>query len=127
MQMMKARERPSEKEQYQNALSAVKSGESAKTQLAFFMLSGRGGAKVDADRGVVLLEERAKDNDKDAKWMLGLCCEYGIGTEQDIPRAESLYSQSCQLGSIIGTILMNNVDRERSKRGGGYMKLTRLS
>ena len=48
------------------------------------MLSGLGGVAVDEDGAVALLQERVKDRDTDAMWMLGLCCEYGRGIEQDI-------------------------------------------
>ena len=72
--------------------------EKAKTKVAFFKLSGRGGVDVDEDEAVVLLEERVKDGDCEAKWMLGLCCEYGIGTEQNIERAQNLYVDSGSVG-----------------------------
>ena len=57
------------------------------------MLSGSGGVEVDADSAVALLEELLKDNQLEAMWMLGLCYEYGLGTEQDIDRAKQLYTQ----------------------------------
>ena len=72
---------------------------SEKTKLAWLMLSGFGGEEVDEDQAVVLLEERVRDRDAEAMWMLGLCYEYGIGTEQDIERASSLYMKSSQQGN----------------------------
>ena len=85
-----------EEKQYANAKHAVETGdESAKTELAWFMLSGRGGAVVDADGAVELLEERVKEGDVEAMWMLGLCKEYGRGTEQDCEGATELYEKSC--------------------------------
>ena len=107
----------SDESQYEEALRAMKSGVgSAKTKVAFFQLSGRGGAEIDTAEAVVLLEERAKDRDSQAKWMLGLCCEYGIGTEQDIPRAELLYKESSESGNDIGTFLLKNGEGGRGTR-----------
>ena len=40
--------------------------------------------------------------------MLGLCKEYGMGTEQDIEGAEKLYKQSSEAGNEIGKILAWN-------------------
>ena len=72
-------------EEYKEVLSAVERGEeSAKTKLAWHKLSGMGGAKVDVDGAVKLLEERVKEKDGEAMWMLGLCKEYGRGIDQDI-------------------------------------------
>ena len=93
---------------YEQAEDAVNGGDvRAMTQLAFFKLSGRGGAEVDADEAVALLEERVKDGDCEAEWMLGLCCEYGIGTERDFKRAMSLYGDSCKGGNVVGAFLLN--------------------
>ncbi len=105
-----------ENSDYEAVLTAVEKGEeSAKTKLAWFKLCGRGGVTVDANEAVNLLEERAKEGDSDAAWMLGLCCEYGIGTEQDLERLESLYQQSCDSGNLIGELLMWNLGAERGK------------
>ena len=61
-------------EEYKEVLSAVERGEeSAKTRLAWYKLSGMGGAKVGVDGAVNLLEERVKEKDGEAMWMLGLC------------------------------------------------------
>ena len=96
---------------------------SAKTKVAYFKLSGLGGAEVDADEAVVLLEERAKDRDCEAMWMLGLCCEHGMGIEQDGKRAKVLYRKSCEGGNDVGEFLMKN---GRSDRGSGMMKVNSL-
>ena len=110
--------------QYREAVKAMEKGDkSAKTKVAFYKLSGRGGAKVDEDEAVVLLEERAKDGDSEAKWMLGLCCEYGIGIEQDIERAELLYQQSKEGGNVVGEFLFEN---DRGGRGSGVMRVRSL-
>ena len=111
-------------ERYEDVLNAVESGDNkAKTKLALYKLSGRGGAKVDVDEAVALLEERVKDKDAEAMWMLGLCYEYGMGCEQDLKRAEELYKRSCEGGSVIGKFLMEN---GKDLRGTGMMKMNGL-
>ena len=103
----------SEASEYQDTLQAVERGDNAaKTRLAWYLLSGYCSAEVDADKAVAMLEERVKEDDAEAMWMLGLCCEYGNGTEQDIKRAISLYKQSSDKGNGIGRYLA-------AKRGGG--------
>ena len=117
-------EQKSDEVQYKEAVRAMESGdESAKTRVAYFKLSGRGGVEVDADGAVALLEERVKDGDCEAKWMLGLCCEYGIGIEQDIERAVKLYRESCEGGNVVGEFLMEN---DECGRGTGVMKVNGL-
>ena len=73
-----------------------------KTKQAWLKLSGLGDVDVDEDGAVALLEERVKDGDGEAMWMLGVCNEYGLGTEQNIKRAEDLYKQSSDGGNVIG-------------------------
>ena len=97
--------------------------EKTKTDLAWLMLSGLGGTKVDEDGAVALLEERVKDKDTDAMWILGVCNEFGIGTEQDIERAENLYQESHRRGNKIGGFFVEN---KGTKRGSGVMKMNRL-
>ena len=98
-----------DKEEYKEAVYAMENGdESAKTRVAYYKLSGRGGVDVDVDGAVALLKERVMKGDGEAKWMLGLCCEYGIGTEQDIERAEMLYRESYEGGNGVGEFLMKN-------------------
>ena len=106
---------------YEDVKKAVEGGdESAKTELAWLKLSGLGGAEKDEDGAVALLEERVKENEDDeAIWMLGVCNEYGIGTEQDIKRAEDLYKQSHERGNEIG-------DYFATHRGSGNMRMNRL-
>ena len=63
-----------EEKQYKDTVKAVESGDNkAKTKLAWYKLSGCGGCEIDVDDAVALLEERVKDKDTDAMWMLGLC------------------------------------------------------
>ena len=52
--------------------------------------------------------------------MLGVCNEYGIGTEQDIELAEDLYKQSGERGNEIGKFF---VDSGEYGRGSGKMKM----
>ena len=116
----------SEEQKYEDALNAVERGDnSAKTKIAWYKLSGHGGAEKDEDGAVVLLEERVKDRDTEAMWMLGECNEFGIGTEQDIERAGKLYKQSSERGNRIGKILMDNKSKWY-ERGSGYLKMKRL-
>ena len=113
------KEQKSDVLQFREVVHAMESGnERAKTKVAFFKLSGRGGVEVDAERAVALLEERVKEGDCDAKWMFGLCCEYGIGTGQDIERAEKLYGECNEGGSVVGEFLMKN---SGGGRGTGVM------
>ena len=111
-------------EEYKEVLSAVERGEeSAKTKLAWYKLSGMGGAKVDVDGAVKLLEERVKENDGEAMWMLGLCKEYGRGIERDIEGAEKLYEESKEAGNEIGEILAGKGGKGR---GSGKMGMRSL-
>ena len=99
---------------YNAVLSAVEKGEeSAKTELAWYKLSGYEGARKDVNEAVRLLEERSKAGDGEAMWMLGMCKEYGGGMDQDIEGAKKLYEQSRKAGNEIGEILA-----WKSLRGG---------
>ena len=115
----------SDEARYQEALRAMESGdEKAKTEVAFFTISGRGGgADIDVDDAVALLEDRVKNGDDDAMWMLGLCCEYGIGMKQDVEGADLLYIQSRDLHNNIGEFLTR--DRGQ-KRGSRVLKVNSL-
>ena len=97
-----------EEEEYKKVSRAVDDGDNkAKTKLAFYLLTGKGGAEIDEDRAVALLEERVEERETDAMWMLGLCYEYGIGCEEDFKRAMSLYEQSSDGGNAAGRLLAN--------------------
>ena len=123
---------------YSDVKNAVENGdECAKTKLAWLMLSGLGGSVSidrngdsggrsvgnDADSAVELLEERVKDRDSEAMWILGVCHEYGLGTEQDVERAESLYTQSSDEGNEIGKFF---VSHRRDERRSGIMSMNSL-
>ena len=108
---------------YNEVSKEVESGDnSAKTKLAWLKLSGLGGAEIDEDGAVVLLEERVKEGDSDAMWMLGVCYEYGRGIEQDIERAEKLYKESRERGNEIGMFF----ESHGKERGGGKMRMNSL-
>ena len=95
--------------EYREAVRAAESGDnSAKTKVAFYKLSGCTGVEVDEERAVELLEECTHKGDCEAEWMLGLCCEYGMGTEKDIERAELLYRQSSEGKNAVGQFLLKN-------------------
>ena len=115
------RENKEEKE-YKEVVRAVESGDNkAKTKLAWYKLTGCGGAEIDKDGAVELLEERVKDKDIEAMWLLGLCYEYEIGCEQDIEQAEKLYKQCCESGNVIGKFLCEN---GKDERGSGEMNVS---
>ena len=48
----------------------------------------------DAEAAVALLEAKVKHRDAEVMRMLGVCCEFGIRTEQDVERAEQLCKRS---------------------------------
>ena len=105
-------------EHYRKVLRAAETGDTrAKVDLARLCLSGRGG---DADKAVALLKEGVKDKNGEAMWMLGVFCEYGMGTEQDIGRANDLYAESRRAGSVIGKFLAEN---GKEDRGSGVMNV----
>jgi len=107
------------KEEYKETVKTVESGDKkAKTKLAYYKLSGYGGCDVDVDDAVVLLIERVQDKDAEAMWLLGLCYEYGMGCEQDLKEAKSLYKQSNVDGNEIGKFF---VQYGIKRRGTGVM------
>ena len=109
---------------YDDVKNAVESGdEKTKTKLAWLLLSGLGGADVDEDGAVALLEERVKEGDTEAMWILGICLEFGLGTEQDLKRAKKLYQQSCDGGNEIGWFFVRH---EENGRGDGYLRMNSL-
>ena len=115
----------SEEQDYKTTLEAAKRGEeSAKTKLAWYKLSGDGGVDVDVNGAVALLEERVKEGDAEAMWMLGVCFEFGLGIEQDIERSSRLYGLSKDEGNEIGENLAKNV--RMHEKGSGYLKISCL-
>ena len=109
---------------FSDVRKAVERGdENAKTKLAWLMLSGLGGAVVDEDGAVALLEQRVKDKDTDAMWILGVCYEFGLGTEQDLERARKLNQQSRNGRNEIGKFF---VRYKINGRGDGYLRMSSL-
>ena len=103
---------------YDDVKNAVERGDnSAKTKLAWLKLSKYGGAAVDEEGAVALLEERVKEGDTDAMWMLGICYEFGI--KQDIEHAEKLYKQSSDGGNEIGKFFVCCKDYGRGSENIG--------
>ena len=112
-------------EEYKEVVKAVESGDnSAKTKLAWYLLSGCGGAEVDKERAVKLLKERVEgEKDGEAMWMLGICKEYGIGCEQDLKGAEGLYKECSESGNVVGKFFVEN---GKDERGSGVMEVRSL-
>jgi len=99
-----------EEEEYKLTEKLVELGSNkAKTKLAHYKLLGHG-CETDADEAVVLLTERVKDDDSEAMWLLGLCYEFGMGTEQDLDEADSLYDLSYD--DPVGRFITDNLDSE---------------
>ena len=72
----------------------------------------------DINGAIAVLEEGLKYDDSDAQWMLGLCCEYGVGIDQDTERAELLYRQSFRAGNVVGRFLVYS---DEGGRGSGEL------
>ena len=75
------------------------------TEEARWLLEGSHGMARDAEAAVALLEAKVKDGDAEAMWMLGVCCEFGMGTSQDVPRAEQLYKRGRAQGNATANLL----------------------
>ena len=85
------------------------------------MLDGRDGMARDADGAVVVLQQQVDEHhDAQAMWLLGLCCEYGMGTKQDTKRAEQLYQQAAEQGDKTAKLL---VDKLNNKNGRGCLEM----
>ena len=66
-----------EKEEYQSYLVSLAAGDqSVKTKLAWYLLSGHGGAQVEPKKALEFLVERVKDGDPEAMWMLAGRMDY---------------------------------------------------
>ena len=76
---------------------------------AQWLLEGSHGMERDADAAVALLEEQVKDGDAKAMWMLGMCCEYGMGTEQDVERANQLYIRAAEKRNLTAKLLVGKL------------------
>ena len=90
------------------------------TENAQWMLEGSHGMARDADAAVALLEEKVKEADAKAMWLLGVCCEFGMGTEQDVARAEQLYKRGEAQGNATAKLLANKL---KNKNGRGCTQM----
>ena len=90
------------------------------TEKARWMLEGSHGMARDADAAVALLEEKVKDGDAEAMWMLGVCCEIGVGTAQDVARAEQLYKRGAEQGNATAKLL---TDKLKNNKGRGCTQM----
>ena len=84
------------------------------------MLEGSHGVVRDEKAAVTILEALAKGGDGEAMWVLGVCCEYGMGTEKDTKRACELYKGSAKKGSKHGRMLATKIVN-RNGRGNEVM------
>ena len=88
-----------------------------------WMLEGSHGMTRDAGTAVALLEDLViKDRNTEAMWMLGVCCEFGIGTQQDVERAEQLFQNAAQQGNTTAKLLTDKL-KNRNGRGKTQMDL----
>ena len=81
----------------------------SQTRSAIEKLTGFEGAALDATGAVALLEARVDKGDTEAMWILGLCCEYGIGMMKNTERAGVLLQQSSDARNPAGTFLKSNL------------------
>ena len=64
--------------------------------------------------------EKAKVHDAEAMWMLGVFCEFGMGTAQDVGRAVELYRLAAEQGNKQAALMM---DKLKNKNGRGCTKM----
>ena len=92
------------------------------TENARWVLEGSHGMARDADAAVALLEEKVKDGDAVAMLMLGISCEFGMGTAQDVARAEKLYERAAKQGNATAKLLTHKL-KSLNGRGSTNMDL----
>ena len=85
-----------------------------------WMLEGSHGMARGTDAAVALLGARVKNGDAEAMWMLGVCCEFGMGTEQDVKRAEQLYQRGAEQGNATAKLL---TDKLKNNKGRGCTQM----
>ena len=93
--------------------------EEYKTEKALWMLEGSHGVERDAETAVALLVVNAEDGDAEAMWMLGVCCEFGIGMEQDVARAEQLYERGAKRNATAKLL----IGKLKNKNGRGCTEM----
>ena len=109
----------SDEAQYREAVRSMNNGDdSAKTTVAYYLLTGKGGAEYNPEKAVALLQERALIDAK-ALWMLGLCHEYGFGIEKDAILAGQLYGRSASAGNTVGHLLGIRISSHECFNGEG--------
>ena len=70
----------------------------------------------DADGAVVVLQQQVDEHrDAQAMWLFGLCCEFGMGTEQDTQRAEQLYWEAAQQGDETAQLLIGELNNWKGR------------
>ena len=75
-------------------------------RIAWYLLSGRGGIEKDVEKAFVLLENKADLCDKGMGWwLLGLCYEFGLGTERDRFKTITCYRHANRSKSEIASFL----------------------
>ena len=97
------------KQQHQQQKQGGKRG--SKSEVARRVLQDGRADKAERAQAVVQLEECARDGDAEAMWVLGVCCEHGIGTAQDLGRARELYEASQEKGCRTGGLLVECPNR----------------
>lgn len=91
----------------------------SRSEAARRVLQDRDAKYEEREQAVAQLEEGVRDGDAEAMWLLGVCCEHGVGTEQNLTRARELYQASQEKGCRTGAFFM-----ECSNRNGlGSRKL----
>lgn len=97
---------------------------SAAAQKALSMLEGCRKTARDAEAAVAVLKQAAKARDSEATWMLGVCFEYGVGTEQDISRAEQLYQIAKKQQNPSAALLLDKLKDRVDGRGQTLVDLS---
>ena len=103
-------------------MSKQEQQEDQTTEQARWMLEGSHGTARDEDAAVALLEAKVKDGDAEAMWMLGVCCEFGMGIAQDAERAEQLYERAADKGNETAKLLTGKL-KNNNGRGCTEMNL----
>lgn len=83
----------------------------SRSEAARRALQGGGADEAARVQAVALLVECARDGDAEAMWVLGVCCEHGVGTAQDVGRAQELYETSQEKGCRTGMFLVECPNR----------------
>ena len=93
------------------------------TTKALWLLQGSHQCKRDPEAAVALLKQATKANDPEAKWMLGLCFEYGVGTKSNGPHAMNLYKKAAHQKSLVGAAICK-LKAKKKDYGSNVFSLT---